>query len=363
MSEKEDDETTKESLPSPDETVDKENDNEIFYDTRDDQSRLFTCVESEEVRTAKTIAQDKMIASSTPTTELEKTMSETLKRKQIHIDRLTNEIVKLKTFLSKRKQTYKRKRKDDGAPTRALSAYNIFIKDRFAKLAKDNEKALKSDDTGAQLRRVPPANLVASTGNAWKELTDDDKAKYEERAKEDRKRYEDQMSEYEPPDKASNRKRNKTGYNMFFSAHVIRLKQTETGVPSERGSVARLVGTAWKQLTPDEKQYYEREADKHNGMHPLRDGEDEEDVAKHDQPEHNYYAPADMHMHMAAGTHPVMHHVPHDPRAGYYPPPHMYPQPPYGHFDYSQHHQRHGGRAAGVYQASYHAHPRHAYEG
>lgn len=34
--------------------------------------------------------------------------------------------------------------------------------------------------------------------------------------------------------------------NMFFSAHVLRLKQSETGVPSERGSVARLVGTAWK---------------------------------------------------------------------------------------------------------------------
>ncbi len=33
---------------------------------------------------------------------------------------------------------------------------------------------------------------------------------------------------------------------MFFSAHVLRLKQTEAGVPSERGSVARLVGNAWK---------------------------------------------------------------------------------------------------------------------
>lgn len=66
------------------------------------------------------------------------------------------------------------------------------------------------------------------------------------RAKQDRKRYDEQMAKYQPPDKQVNRKRNKTGYNMFFSAHVLRLKQSEQGVPSERGSVARLVGNAWK---------------------------------------------------------------------------------------------------------------------
>ena len=69
---------------------------------------------------------------------------------------------------------------------------------------------------------------------------------YISRAKTDRKRYDDQMAKYQPPDKQANRKRNKTGYNMFFSAHVVRLKQSEAGVPSERGSVARLVGNAWK---------------------------------------------------------------------------------------------------------------------
>lgn len=62
------------------------------------------------------------------------------------------------------------------------------------------------------------------------------------RAKADRKRYEEQMAKYQPPDRQSNRKRNKTGYNMFFSWHVNKLKDENTGVPSERGSVARIVG-------------------------------------------------------------------------------------------------------------------------
>jgi HMG-box domain len=207
-------------------------------------------------------------------------------------------------------------------------------------------------------------------------------------AKGDRKRYEDQMADYQPPDKQANRKRNKTGYNMFFSSHVLRLKQMDSGVPSERGSVARLVGSAWKLLAPEEKAYYESEADKHNGMHPVKDPDDDDDddaadcVAeiKHRQQNHmEYQMPMPPHpsygeMHMHGGMPPpAMHavmgapqHIPdaamrhhHNP---YYPPPppppHMYahahvqpptphPHPPYGHYDYSQHHQRHQARAQG----------------
>ena len=145
------------------------------------------------------------------------------------------------------------------------------------------------------------------------------------------------MAKYQPPDKQANRKRNKTGYNMFFSAHVLRLKQSEAGVPSERGSVARLVGNAWKQLASEEKQYYEREADKMNGMNPVdKDDEDDDgDDKRPPMPEYppNYPPPhGDMHMH--PGMPPPMHGHPqhaaqHDPRHAYhYPPNYAYPQPP-----------------------------------
>ena len=187
-------------------------------------------------------------------------------------------------------------------------------------------------------------------------------------AKEDRKRYEEQMAQYQPPDKHSNRKRNKTGYNMFFSAHVLRLKQTESGVPSERGSVARLVGTAWKQLSADEKQYYEREADKHNGMHPLKEGEEdeeEEEVKRHHMEHYHVHPAHEMHIHGAVPP-PPMHsaiHQQHDPRhhAAYYPP-HLYGQQVYAHYDYSQHHQRHPQTRSQGYGQGYPA-QRHPYEG
>jgi hypothetical protein len=308
----------------------------------------FTAPKEPEVQDTKFAEDLEYVKNTEATSRLEITLEEVLRRKDAHIARLTGEINKLKAFISKRKQTYKRKRKDEGAPTRALSAYNIFVQDRFARLAKENDVALKSLDSDAQLKRVPPANLVAATGNQWKELSADGKKQYEERAKQDRKRYEEQMAQYQPPDKQANRKRNKTGYNMFFSAHVLRLKQSEMGVPSERGSVARLVGTAWKSLNAEEKQYYEREADKHNGMNPVEKQEDEEEDedAKRQQqvPDPYGHMHPDHQMQMHGGMPPPMHagmHQPpqHDPRHhGYAYPPHMYQ--PHGYYDYSQHHSQ-----------------------
>ena len=135
----------------------------------------------EEIQDEETRRQDEIVATVKPTTELEKALTAVVARKDAVIQRITGEITKLKSFVQKRKQTYKRKRKEDGAPTRALSAYNLFIKERFQQLAKENEKALKSEDAGAELKRVPPSNLVAKTGNEWKELPPEVKAQYEER--------------------------------------------------------------------------------------------------------------------------------------------------------------------------------------
>jgi len=163
----------------------KLDDDEDGNDAEEDQEQLLDQSDTVSEEAAAEAAdpeiarQKKLIEETEPTTELEQAQAAVLKSQKSQIDRLTVEVRKLKAFISKRKQTYKRKRKDEGAPTRALSAYNIFVQDRFAKLSRDNEIALQSDDTNAQLKRVPPASLVASTGNQWKELSADEKAKYE----------------------------------------------------------------------------------------------------------------------------------------------------------------------------------------
>mmetsp|Transcript_12813 Transcript_12813/g.27001 ORF Transcript_12813/g.27001 Transcript_12813/m.27001 type:complete len:383 (+) Transcript_12813:395-1543(+) len=269
--------------------------------------------------------QQNLIANSTPTTPLEIALSAELKRRTLHVERLTAEISKLKAFISKRKQTYKRKRKEEGAPRKSLSAYNLFVRERFAKLAKENEAALKSADANKQLKRVPPASQVAAAGEAWRALSAEEKVKYEEMARPDRERYEEQIANYQPPEK-QNRKRNKTGYNIFFSHHVNQLKKTESGVPSERGSVARIVGDAWKQMSAEEKDFYEREADRQNELHPM----DKDDNRAIDigvppgppppmygapLPPHEYGAPPDYNM---PGPPPVIHQPSGYDSRGYY---------------------------------------------
>lgn len=67
------------------------------------------------------------------------------------------------------------------ATTVFINCLYMFLQDRFAKLAKENEQALTSEDKDATLRRVPPASLVSSTGNEWKTLSAEVKAQYEER--------------------------------------------------------------------------------------------------------------------------------------------------------------------------------------
>ena len=124
-------------------------------------------------------SQKELIATSVPTTDLEIALKAELDRQMNLNERLRSEISKLKNFVSKRKQTYKRKRKDDEAPRKSLSGYNLFVRERFAKLSEQNKKALESGDVSKQLERVPPHKKVAEAARAWKALSAEEKARYD----------------------------------------------------------------------------------------------------------------------------------------------------------------------------------------
>lgn len=121
----------------------------------------------------------------------------------------------------------------------------------------------------------------------------------------------------------------------------------------------KLVFSFPQQLSAEEKQYYEREADKHNGMNPVeKEGDDdEEEEAKRQQADHQGYLHPGHEMHMHGGMPPPVHpmHQPpqHDPRHHGYYPPHMYGQPAHGYYDYGHHPQtrhQHGARSQGYSQ-------------
>jgi len=124
------------------------------------------------------IRHREIIANSIPRTELELALHAEYNRLLKANAILTSECVKLRRFMTKRKQTYKRKRKDESAPRKKLSGYNLFVRERFAQLARENEDALKSADNAADLKRIPPSRNIASSGKAWSMLSAEEKARY-----------------------------------------------------------------------------------------------------------------------------------------------------------------------------------------
>eukprot|EP00585_Thalassiosira_rotula_P017400 CAMPEP_0196192868 /NCGR_PEP_ID=MMETSP0911-20130528/49245_1 /TAXON_ID=49265 /ORGANISM="Thalassiosira rotula, Strain GSO102" /LENGTH=490 /DNA_ID=CAMNT_0041465081 /DNA_START=612 /DNA_END=2084 /DNA_ORIENTATION=- len=269
-----------------------------------------------------TIRNKEIISLSTPTTDLEHALKAELNRQIHHNELLVGECTKLRGFISKRKQTYKRKRKDESAPRKKLSGYNLFVRERFAKIAKANEDALKNADSGAELKRIPPASHIASSGHAWSQLSAEEKARYNEMAKPDEDRFQKETADYTAPEKLS-RKRAKTGYNVFFSKHVLELKHNDVGVPSERGSVARIVGDAWKKMNAEEKDSYERQADEQNDTsHSDMEHQQQQQQQQQQQEEHQIHPP------QMPPPHP--HHPPPPqmmmmgpPPPGTMPPPHL----------------------------------------
>jgi hypothetical protein len=142
-----------------------------------------------------------IIASTAPTTHLEIALRRELDRIALQNDSLSSEVSKLRLFLSRRKQTYKRKRTGNDAPRKKLSGYNVFVRERFAALARENEVALRSGGKGgkgsaggsggggrpgeeedggtdAELKKIPPASSISLTGKAWSMLSVEEKERY-----------------------------------------------------------------------------------------------------------------------------------------------------------------------------------------
>ncbi|RKP25425.1 high mobility group box domain-containing protein [Syncephalis pseudoplumigaleata] len=77
----------------------------------------------------------------------------------------------------------KRKTKDPAKPKRALSAYMFF--------ATEHRESIKE-----QFPEAGFGEIGKRLGEAWKNLPEDDKKPYNEKAKKDKERYEREMKDY-----------------------------------------------------------------------------------------------------------------------------------------------------------------------
>ncbi|KAJ3269404.1 Non-histone chromosomal protein 6 [Terramyces sp. JEL0728] len=94
----------------------------------------------------------------------------------------TSKAPKSPTDEGKKKKTTKAK-KDPNAPKKGLSAFMIYSQENRPRIKEENPNA-----TFGEMGKL--------LGNAWKELNEEDKAEYTDKAAKDKERYESEMAEY-----------------------------------------------------------------------------------------------------------------------------------------------------------------------
>lgn len=156
-------------------------------------------------------------------------------------------------------------RKDPNKPKGVKSAYIFFV---------EEQRAVR-EQNGDQL---PFAELSKKCGVMWGDMGDDEKAKYVKQSEKDRKRHQNEMKDYVPPqslhdsdsdDDVPKKKKKKvkdpnapkrpiTAY-FYFAAEKrpeIKEKNPSFGITQ----IAALIGEQWRNLEDDDKCPYEEQA-------------------------------------------------------------------------------------------------------
>uniref|UniRef100_A0A7S4HR37 HMG box domain-containing protein n=1 Tax=Odontella aurita TaxID=265563 RepID=A0A7S4HR37_9STRA len=153
----------------------------------------------------------------------------------------------------KKKKIKKKAKSKSNKPKRGQSSYMFFAKDARAKIKEQNPDASFGE-------------MGKMVGQAWKKLSDEEKKKYEEMAKDDGARYKREMANYSASSDDSDAgkkkvkdknapKKNKSSY-MCFAAH-IRPTVKEQNPKASFTELAKLIGEKWKNISDSEKQKYE----------------------------------------------------------------------------------------------------------
>jgi hypothetical protein len=164
-----------------------------------------------------------------------------------------------------KKPSKKKSRRDPNAPKPALSAYNIF------------STAIRIELKEAQ-PNLDPMAMSTELGRRWREVSNEDKKQWGEKAAADKERHRKEMEVYtppveiagggsigsRPPAKKSRRDPNApkpalSAYNIFNTAIRIELKEAQPD--SNPTVISTELGRRWRELSnEDKKQWGEKAA-------------------------------------------------------------------------------------------------------
>jgi len=158
----------------------------------------------------------------------------------------------------------RKKKKDPNAPKRPRSAYILYCTDSREEVKKANDGA-------------KPAELMQMMGAMWNALPAHKKQEYNDKAKEDKARYIEQMKGYTAPeeddddedDGGSRRKRGKkkdpSEPKRSPSAYLLYGTKVREEVKAENpeaksSEIMKLIGAKWQKLNEEQKKPYTDEA-------------------------------------------------------------------------------------------------------
>eukprot|EP00522_Entomoneis_paludosa_P008598 CAMPEP_0172442372 /NCGR_PEP_ID=MMETSP1065-20121228/2822_1 /TAXON_ID=265537 /ORGANISM="Amphiprora paludosa, Strain CCMP125" /LENGTH=905 /DNA_ID=CAMNT_0013192211 /DNA_START=91 /DNA_END=2808 /DNA_ORIENTATION=- len=156
----------------------------------------------------------------------------------------------------------KKAKKDPNAPKRGKSAYMFF-----ADANRDSIKANNADASFGELGKL--------MGAAWKNAGSEEKAKFTAMAEKDKTRYQSEMKDYTPPDgsgskggaKKAGKKKDpdapKRAQNAFlYFSQDMRPKIKAKNPELKTSEIGKKLGELYKELPGEEKEKYERMAQK-----------------------------------------------------------------------------------------------------
>lgn len=142
-----------------------------------------------------------------------------------------------------------KKVKDPNAPKRGKSSYIFFCIDKRQKIIEANPE-------------MKAKEIVKELGNMWRNLKEKEKQKYVNKSIEDKKRYDNDMENYVPPENTlisvkktkKGPKRGRTGYIFFCTENRPLIKQENSELNTKE--ITSSLGAKWNSLSEEEKLPY-----------------------------------------------------------------------------------------------------------
>lgn len=152
----------------------------------------------------------------------------------------------IKTKMSSKKST---KVKDVNRPKKASTAYILFS-NAMRETVKAQNPTMKSNE------------IMTELGRLWKQISDNDREKYQKMFELERTRYENEMTSYVPPAKeVPTKSKDKSDLKKPMNAYVIFSQEARTRVKEEEpsltfGEVTQRLATKWNSMSDSEKEKY-----------------------------------------------------------------------------------------------------------